>query len=95
MVGPNLPFGGLACGLVLGPLPSVEVAHEDVPVNRTEQLTNIHALDVVNRVILKLNVPTKRGNASRSMRRKENQEELIMMTHQVPLQVMKKKQIYV
>ena len=22
MVGPNLPFGGLACGLVLGPLPS-------------------------------------------------------------------------
>jgi len=22
-VGPNLPFGGLACGLVLGPLPSV------------------------------------------------------------------------
>ena len=29
------------------------------------------------------------------MRRKENQEELIMMTHQAPLQVMKKKQIYV
>jgi len=30
MVGPNLPFGGLACGLVLGPLPSssfgIEVA---------------------------------------------------------------------
>ena len=25
MVGPNLPFGGLACGLVLGPLPSVPV----------------------------------------------------------------------
>jgi len=25
MVGPNLPFGGLACGLVLGPLPSVYV----------------------------------------------------------------------
>ena len=25
MVGPNLPFGGLACGLVLGPLPSLEV----------------------------------------------------------------------
>jgi len=25
MVGPNLPFGGLACGLVLGPLPSVDV----------------------------------------------------------------------
>ena len=23
MVGPNLPFGGLACGLVLGPLPSI------------------------------------------------------------------------
>jgi len=23
MVGPNLPFGGLACGLVLGPLPSL------------------------------------------------------------------------
>jgi len=23
MVGPNLPFGGLACGLVLGPLPSM------------------------------------------------------------------------
>jgi len=22
-VGPNLPFGGLACGLVLGPLPSL------------------------------------------------------------------------
>jgi len=22
MVDPNLPFGGLACGLVLGPLPS-------------------------------------------------------------------------
>jgi len=22
VVGPNLPFGGLACGLVLGPLPS-------------------------------------------------------------------------
>jgi len=22
MVGPNLPFGGLACGLLLGPLPS-------------------------------------------------------------------------
>jgi len=22
MVGPNLPFGGLSCGLVLGPLPS-------------------------------------------------------------------------
>jgi len=22
MVGPKLPFGGLACGLVLGPLPS-------------------------------------------------------------------------
>jgi len=26
MVGPNLPFGGLACGLVLGPLPSVPVS---------------------------------------------------------------------
>ena len=26
------------------------------------------------------------------MRRKENQEELTMMTHQAPLQVMKKKQ---
>jgi len=25
MVGPNLPFGGLACGLVLGPLPSKSV----------------------------------------------------------------------
>jgi len=25
MVGPNLPFGGLACGLVLGPLPSHQV----------------------------------------------------------------------
>ena len=25
MVGPNLPFGGLACGLVLGPLPSEQV----------------------------------------------------------------------
>jgi len=25
MVGPNLPFGGLACGLVLGPLPSILV----------------------------------------------------------------------
>jgi len=25
MVGPNLPFGGLACGLVLGPLPSQSV----------------------------------------------------------------------
>jgi len=25
MVGPNLPFGGLACGLVLGPLPSATV----------------------------------------------------------------------
>jgi len=24
-VGPNLPFGGLACGLVLGPLPSEKV----------------------------------------------------------------------
>jgi len=58
-------------------------------------LTNTHALDVVNRVILKLNVPTKRGKTSRSMRRKENQEELLMMTHQGPLQVMKKKQIYV
>jgi len=58
-------------------------------------LTNIHALDVVNRVILKLNVLTKRGKTSRSMRRKENQEELIMMTHQALLQVMKKKQIYV
>jgi len=52
-------------------------------------------LDVVNRVILKLNVPTKRGKTSRSMKRKENQEELTMMTHQAPLQVMKKKQIYV
>ena len=56
---------------------------------------NIHALDVVNRVILKLNVPKKRGKTSRSMRRKENQEELIMMTHRAPLQVMKKKLIYV
>jgi len=25
MVGPNLPFGGLACGLVLGPLPSLYI----------------------------------------------------------------------
>jgi len=25
MVGPNLPFGGLACGLVLGPLPSLKL----------------------------------------------------------------------
>jgi len=25
MVGPNIPFGGLACGLVLGPLPSLAV----------------------------------------------------------------------
>jgi len=25
MVGPNLPFGGLACGLVLGPLPSPQI----------------------------------------------------------------------
>jgi len=24
MVGPNLPFGGLACGLVFGPLPSIK-----------------------------------------------------------------------
>ena len=29
------------------------------------------------------------------MRRKENQEELTMMTHKAPLQVMKKKKIYV
>jgi len=28
MVGPNLPFGGLACGLVLGPLPSFEVGFD-------------------------------------------------------------------
>ena len=27
MVGPNLPFGGLACGLVLGPLPSGLMGH--------------------------------------------------------------------
>jgi len=46
-------------------------------------------------VILKPNVPTKRGKTSRSIRRKENQEELTMMSHQAPLQVMKKKQMYV
>ena len=28
MVGPNLPFGGLACGLVLGPLPSLSPCAE-------------------------------------------------------------------
>jgi len=26
MVGPNLPFGGLAYGLVLGPLPSYSIS---------------------------------------------------------------------
>jgi len=58
-------------------------------------LTNIHALDEVNRVILKLNVPTKREKTSRSMRRKENQKELTMMTHQAPHQVKMKKSICV
>jgi len=42
-------------------------------------LTNILALDMVNRVILKLNVLTKSGKTSRSMRRKENQEEFTMV----------------
>jgi len=28
MIGPNLPFGGLACGLVLGPLPSLWLLEE-------------------------------------------------------------------
>ena len=28
MVGPNLPLGGLACGLVLGPLPSTCVGND-------------------------------------------------------------------
>jgi len=54
-------------------------------------LTNILALDVVNRVILKLNVLIKRGKTSRSMRRKENQEKLKMLTPQALLQVKKKK----
>jgi len=27
MGGPNLPFGGLACGLVLGPLPSMLISN--------------------------------------------------------------------
>ena len=31
MVGPNLPFGGLACGLVLGPLPSHSIYIHVVP----------------------------------------------------------------
>ena len=30
MVGPNLPFGGLACGLVLGPLPSIPLGQLDL-----------------------------------------------------------------
>ena len=53
-------------------------------------LTNILALNVVNNVILKLNVLTKRGKTSRSMRRKENQEEFTMITPQAPFQVKKK-----
>jgi len=32
MVGPNQPFGGLACGLVLGPLPSY-VVHKGAILN--------------------------------------------------------------
>jgi len=44
----------------------------------------------VNNVILKLNVLTKRGKTSRSMRRKENQEEFTMITPQAPFQVKKK-----
>jgi len=36
MVGPNLPFGGLACELVLGPLPSPLLYKESLLwINRT------------------------------------------------------------
>jgi len=50
---------------------------------------------MANKVILKLNVLTKRGKTSRSMRRKENQEEFTMITPQASLQMKKKKQIWV
>jgi len=59
MVGPNLPFGGLACGLMLGPLPSHQVnempfmsSFERYMVNRldgfSENQRNLHDLCVTN-----------------------------------------------
>jgi len=47
-------------------------------------LTNIPALDVLNKDILKLIAPIKRAKRkrlTRSMRRKANQEEHIVMIH--------------
>jgi len=43
MVGPNLPFGGLACGLVLGPLPS-----ERVVVTQMVELYHVLFVDILN-----------------------------------------------
>jgi len=42
MVGPNLPFGGLACGLVLGPLPSqVACVHPGMDLSQFEVIKRV------------------------------------------------------
>ena len=47
MVGPNLPFGGLACGLVLGPLPSRFVFEKPVFLTLGLGLTAPYSLGVL------------------------------------------------
>ena len=41
MVGPNLPFSGLACGLVLGPLPSYAKVGRDIQRKKHAKLLRV------------------------------------------------------